>query len=378
MSQSPVSGSDQRQFLPRIEALRGLAALTVALVHVTLPWLAVQPRGVLDQAGVFALKAMSNGFGAVVAFFVISGFVLARSLDRNFGAARFVRARIFRLYPAAISTIGIFALLYCAFGFNLYAEEGAVITPLNIVANMLMLRTDIDVVMWSLKAELAAMPLILLCVWLYRRYGEWPVTAIAWVLFGLSFLGQYRHALGSDTNLTALYAFPLGILIHFKGADLVKRLAPASVTLAVLISVAVFWACSFFKFDGIWTALVECMSAVTLVALVAYRLDVPLFATLDWPVVTFYGRISYSLYLLHPLSLWVTARFSSYLWLQFGALPLTLILIASFLFSLMFITPLAYLSWRFVERPAIAFNARRSKAGFGRPAPVSGDVRAMP
>jgi peptidoglycan/LPS O-acetylase OafA/YrhL len=368
MSQSSGSGPDQRQFLPRIEALRGLAALTVALVHITLPWLTVQPRGVLDQAGLFALKAMSNGFGAVVAFFVISGFVLARSLDRDFRAARFVRARILRLFPAVISAIALFALLFYAFGFNLYAEEGAVIAPLNIVANMLLLHTDIDVVMWSLKAELAATPLIFLCVWLYRRYGEWPVTAIAWVLFGLSFLGQYRHALGTDTNLTALYAFPLGILVHFKGAGLVKRLTPGGVALAAVVSVGVFWACSFFKFDGIWTALVECMSAVVLVALIAYRADVPLFAPLDRPVVRFYGRISYSFYLLHP-----------YLWLQFGSLPLTLVLIASFLFSLLFATPLAWLSWRFVEVPAIKWNSRLSRAKSGPAAAlVSGDVRALP
>jgi peptidoglycan/LPS O-acetylase OafA/YrhL len=102
--QPTVSSPDQRQFLPRLEALRGLAALTVALVHVTLPWLTVRPRGVLDEAGMLALKAMSNGFGAVVAFFVISGFVLARSLDRDFDPRRFVRARIFRLYPRSSAT----------------------------------------------------------------------------------------------------------------------------------------------------------------------------------------------------------------------------------------------------------------------------------
>jgi len=61
---------------------------------------------------------MSNGFGAVVAFFVISGFVLARSLDRDFSAMRFARARIFRLFPAPIITIAICALLFYGFGFN--------------------------------------------------------------------------------------------------------------------------------------------------------------------------------------------------------------------------------------------------------------------
>ncbi|MGH6737905.1 MAG: acyltransferase family protein, partial [Bradyrhizobium sp.] len=98
-----MSGSGQRGFLPRIESLRGLAALTVALMHVTMSWFTAQPRGILDEVGLKAIKAVGNGFGAVVAFFVISGFVLARSLDRDFSATRFASARIFRLFPAAIS-----------------------------------------------------------------------------------------------------------------------------------------------------------------------------------------------------------------------------------------------------------------------------------
>src|SRR5262249_28149022 len=211
----------------------------------------------------------------------------------DFSAKRFARARVFRLFPAAITAIAIFALLFYAFGFNLYEKQGASFAPLNIVANMLMLRTDIDAVMWSMKAELAATPLIFLCVWLYLRYGEWPVTAIAWLLFGLSFLGQYRHAIGDDTNLAALYAFPFGILLHFKGASLAKRLTPGAVTLAALVSIGLFWACSFFKPDGIWTMLLECLSAAILVMLVAHRVETLLFAPLDLPVVGFYGRISY-------------------------------------------------------------------------------------
>jgi peptidoglycan/LPS O-acetylase OafA/YrhL len=372
MSHCLVSGSDQRQFLPRIESLRGIAALTVALMHVTMSWFTAQPRGVFDEVGLKAIKAMGNGFGAVVVFFVISGFVLARSLDRDFSATRFAMARIFRLFPASISTIGLFAVLFYLFGFNLYEEEGASFTPVNIVANMLMVRTDIDAVMWSMKAELVATPLIFMCVWLYRGYGEWPVTAIIWILFGLSFLGEYRHAVGTDTNLTALYAFPFGILLHFKGARLAKRLKPTGVTLAALASISLFWACAFFKPEGIWTALLECVGAATLVMLVAYRVEAPIFAPLDLPIVRFYGRISYSFYLLHPLSLWPSARLTLYLWGNTG-LPVTAILVISFVFSMLLATPLGYLSWRFVERPAID---RRSRSRHRNA--VSGDLKAMP
>src|SRR5436190_12101061 len=222
------------------------------------PFADLPGRNVLDRVGLFAIHALSNGYGAVVAFFVISGFVLARSLDRNFDIVGFALARLFRLFPAAIVTVGIFAAIYYGFGFSLY--KNASFAPLNVLANMLMLRADIDVAMWSMKAELAATPLIVLCVWLYRRYGRWPLVAIAVVLFALSFVGEYTKAIGDDTNLAPIYAFPVGILVHFKGREFAERLTPSAVGFAALASVALFCACTYFKPSGTWTLLVECMS----------------------------------------------------------------------------------------------------------------------
>jgi peptidoglycan/LPS O-acetylase OafA/YrhL len=40
------------------------------------------------------IAAFSNGVGAVVSFFVLSGFVLARSLDANSNPVRVFRARM--------------------------------------------------------------------------------------------------------------------------------------------------------------------------------------------------------------------------------------------------------------------------------------------
>jgi len=78
---------------------------------------------------------------AVVAFFVIRGFVLARSLDRNFAVARFARARNSGCSRRAITTVLIFTAVFYACGFNLIAT-----LPMcrEILANMLMLRINID------------------------------------------------------------------------------------------------------------------------------------------------------------------------------------------------------------------------------------------
>jgi peptidoglycan/LPS O-acetylase OafA/YrhL len=331
--------------------MRGIAALVVALMHVSSSFVELPGRSLVDRVGLFAIQALSNGYGAVVAFFVISGFVLARSLDRKFDIARFVVARVFRLYPAAIVTVAIFAAVYYCFGLSVYSK--ASFEPLNVVANMLMLRVDIDLVMWSMKAEVAASPLIILCVWLFRRHGVSAVIAMTVVLFGLAFVGQFSKSIGDDTNLALLFAFPVGILVHFKGRDVAERLAPAAVTLSAIASVAVFSGCSFFKPTGTWTLLVQCLSAATVVMLIAWRAEATTFAPLDLAVVRFYGKISYSFYLLHPLTLWGADRLMDNSIARFETVPMTLVVIAAFVGSVIAVTPLAWLSWKFVELPAM-------------------------
>jgi peptidoglycan/LPS O-acetylase OafA/YrhL len=361
-----------RGFLPRIESVRGVAALTVAAMHVTSSFVAGPSRGGFDAVCLFLIKALTNGYGAVVAFFVISGFVLARSLDANFNVARFLRARVFRLFPAAITTILIFTAVFYASGFNLYRDASYGL--LNILANMLMLRINIDVAMWSMKAELAATPLIILCAWLCRQYGPRPVIAIAVVQFGLSFVGQYSQAIGSDTNLAPIYAFPVGVLLHFRGRAWCEKLAPATVVVGALLSIFLFCGCSFFKPTGTFTLLVQCLSAAVLVGLIAYRGETGIFRLLDFTLVRFYGKISYSFYLLHPLALWSANWLTQYLLRQFESAPVSLILLVAFVYSVAAITPLAYASWRFVEWPAMNKRSSKALAQYDRPVAVSGEI----
>lgn len=377
----PVSppSVQQRQFIPRIESMRGIAALIVALMHVSnswtdFPFAQLPGRNLLDRVGLFVIHAFANGYGAVVAFFVISGFVLARSLDRKFDIGRFVIARIFRLYPAVIVTVAIVAAVFYVFGFKLYPK--ASFEPLNVLANMLILRADIDVVMWSLKAEVAATPLIILCVWLYRRYGRWPVIAIAVVLFGLSFVGQFTKSLGDDTNLAPIFAFPVGILVHFKGRELAAKLTPVAVALSAIASVAAFCGCTFLKPTGNWMLLVECLSAAMLVMLIAYRRDAAIFTPLDWRAIRFYGQISYSFYLLHPLSLWCVSQLTLLLHAQVETMPVTLLMTLMYILSLIAITPLAWLCWRFVEMPAMNRLRSPPASRYGPPVTASGDGHA--
>jgi len=122
--------------------MRGIAALTVVSYHVWGQFSATPSQGWIDAIAYRCLMALSNGIGAVVAFFVISGFVLARSLAANPDPVRYFRNRFFRLFPAAIAVVGLLAALHQSLGIHVM-DEGD-FSAGNVLLNMLMIRTDIS------------------------------------------------------------------------------------------------------------------------------------------------------------------------------------------------------------------------------------------
>jgi peptidoglycan/LPS O-acetylase OafA/YrhL len=250
-------------FLPRIESLRGIAALTVVAFHVRVEFSSVPIAG-LDAAAFYLFRCLSNGVGAVVGFFVISGFVLARSLAANPEPARYFRNRIFRLFPAAVFVVALLTALYQCFGVHLGQIN---FSPGNVLLNMLMIRTDINGPMWSLKVECFATPLILFSAWLVRREGVPWLWAAIFVLFGLSFWGTYIHALGYPSSLASLYAFIVGVLALHYGRLLTIR--PSVATLAVILSVSMYCYCGTFDKPAL-ILLLECVCASVLVIVTAY------------------------------------------------------------------------------------------------------------
>src|SRR5688572_28314274 len=98
------------RFIPSLESVRGIAALSVCLFHAA---------DVRFQDGVVLAKytipgILLNGHGAVILFFVLSGYVLRSSLERKTQsstlelAVEYLIARIFRLFPVIIVTVAVF------------------------------------------------------------------------------------------------------------------------------------------------------------------------------------------------------------------------------------------------------------------------------
>jgi len=147
--------------------------------------------------------------------------------------------------------------------------------PGNVILNMLMIRTDINAVMWSMKVECVATPVILFGVWLVQRNGASWLWAIIAALFALSFWGPYVHALGDSSNLASFYAFLVGVLAQHYGRR-IAGIRPSVATIAALLSVLVFCYLGTRK-QTAPVLMLECVCAACLVALIAWR-PVALFA----------------------------------------------------------------------------------------------------
>jgi peptidoglycan/LPS O-acetylase OafA/YrhL len=356
-----------RGFIPRLESARGAAALMVAAAHsAQAHWNA--DLGLIPSAPDWsdpgwgtALRiyaALANSSGAVLFFFALSGFVLALSLDRETTsvgnqAGRFLIRRIARLYPAIAMAIMLFVGVYWMAGATLASP---VYTPISVLRNVLLLNVEIDGVMWSLQAEVIAIPAIFALVLIERRWGIAPLVVVAALLVALSFKPSSYRFLGMP--YLPFYCFVFGILVRSVGRAAMSRLSGAGASLAFVISVgALFAARSLFGPTSNFSLVAEGLASAAIVAVVAYGQDVRAAGPLDFGFMRFYGRISYSFYLLHPLTLIVTWNMSDQLkWLLDAGVPGVMVAFGLFVLSAAAITPLAWLSWRLVEQPGIALG----------------------
>ncbi|RTM01218.1 MAG: acyltransferase [Hyphomicrobiales bacterium] len=353
----------RRGFVPGLEASRGVAALMVALFHcgqatyfdATQQTTPLVPGSYRSQSYLdAAFRIAGNGHGAVVFFFVLSGFVLMMMLSRQADDLKgsvgpFFIGRVLRIYPAIFSTIAIFAGLFLLTGMSLGPAEAY--STMNVIANALLLRTDINGVMWSLQTEMIAAPLIFSLYWFRRRWGAVALLLPALVLIGLSFSKQWSGTPGNGVSLGNLYSFVVGMIACAYGKKVVGRL-PNSALLLVLAVGGFAFARPLLGWWSNWSVIFETAFAGLIATLIAYGL--PLREGRLMSVARYFGRISFSFYLLHPLALIVLWNMPELLGKAVTAgVPPILLALAAFALSVLVITPLAHIQHVAVELPAV-------------------------
>ncbi len=341
-------------YRPDIDGLRAIAVLAVLVYH-AFP------------------SALPGGFVGVDIFFVISGYLISRHIleelaTRSFSIRTFYARRVRRIFPALV-----LVMLACLlFGWLIltpgeYERLGRhVFAGALFLANILSWReagyfdTAADTKpllhLWSLGIEeqfYIVWPLILALLWRVRRWLGWGMAgliglSLAWSLYTV------RHDPVADfySPLTRFWELAIGAVLAWlaqrQGAQVLA--VPQATRLSwlglALLAAALLLIDSGDAFPGAW-ALLPTLGAALLIQ--AGPAAWPNQALLAWRPMVWIGLISYPLYLWH----WPLLTYARIIEGETPAAALRwALLVLSF--------ALAWLTWRYIERPLRARTRSRA------------------
>lgn len=280
-----MSTSEQHKSrLSELDALRGLAALSVVGFHYTYRYDQIYHH--VDPLP-FSLKF---GWHGVHLFFAISGFVIFMTLERTKRPLDFVVSRFSRLYPAYWAAMCLTTAVVHLGG--LYDQQ---ISLRAFLENIPMIQTMLSVPLvdgayWTLAVELCFY-FCMFVLFMSGRLSRIEPILIGWIalkwLWAVHF-GTHRMswALGAILIQEYIPFFAIGVICYrvFSGATPLRR---ALGTIA--FAIATEW-----YVEGLEMGIVACVVA-GIVLLVATGHA----AFLRWRPLLALGAISYPLYLLH-------------------------------------------------------------------------------
>lgn len=266
-----------------LDALRGVAAITVLLFHYT--------RQYQELYGhTRFVPAFHWGRNGVLLFFIISGFVILMTLERAKSARHFVQSRFARLYPAFWVCMPLSYVLVGWLGL-----PNRSVTVRDFLVNFTMIprplgAREVDGVYWTLLVEILFYALML-AVKLIGWIGYATYILIVFVVIGTVDAMVVRNhlppALGPLRTFSSYaYCFLIGVVLYQSWRD--RRLGSAS-AVAIVVAVA---------FGVIVQGWVVGLSVAVFAAVVylATHRTIPFLASTP---LLFLGTISYTLYLLH-------------------------------------------------------------------------------
>ena len=350
---SDQARADSPYYRPDIDGLRAVAVLLVVFFH----------------AGFSLFK---GGFIGVDIFFVISGFVVSRAIQRGLGEGSFsfigfYLGRAKRLAPALYVSMGcvfVFALLYLLPDDAMRTLKTLGYASLLSANIYLAHKTDYFASqtnnqpllhIWSLSVEeqfYLVLPAILLLSW------RWPArhrTGL-FVLLGVVSLAASQWAVSRATQGAYFlmpyrgFQFITGVLLSFERDKQRSVAADVRVVSGLVITLAsAFLLSANTPYPG-WMGLLPCVGAGLIIGYGSGSRVASML--LGNRLMLFVGRISYSLYLWHWPVLFAFRRFGAV------SLPWTFVAIA---LSIL----LGYLSYRYVETPLRYARTRRRRVVLG-------------
>jgi peptidoglycan/LPS O-acetylase OafA/YrhL len=351
-----------RPFILRLQSVRGLAALTVAAAH-AVEALKFPHERQYEQR--IALN-VAYGEGAVIVFFILSGFVLSLTMDRKstWGLAEcwhFIKKRLLRLYPAVFFCSLIYLLVGYLVRFpdhpsallNHFGQPS--FSAADLIQNFLLLKTTLIGVAWSLQPELLfSLLLPISYLWTSRS------SSAHFIILGLFLAAFYIFPLDSPFHSTYLFIFYAGSITYFFRSHLASaysRIPKPVIYLLYLVCAGIgFSALHFGHHLDLLT-----VAATFVIGCVALDITPLVFKFLDAKALVALGNISYSFYLLHPVCLGVcTLAVVSLLPDSLMLAHIWLVIFILWTISTAVTIPVSALSFHISERPFTS-TGKRSK-----------------
>jgi len=293
------------QRLQELDSLRGVASLTVVWHH----WIWIFRDSVVPW---YVLPFVS-GREAVILFFVISGFVLSLGSPVTSPAqyVAFALRRIGRIYlpfVAAVALSGVCCMLFLGRSLPLadwyYSSWHEPVTRAIVLRELTLSPTvTLNPSFWSLSYEIVISLLFPSFWWLMRR-GAWSVAAL--VSCKLLEVWVWKHGFGSTYVAALLYYltfFMLGVALARSRHLLLRKVEhmPTAVLWSALaVSLAAYLNYILLHLQARRTDVLTAIGAAGLIILCqSPRIRIGLRSR----VAQFFGRVSYSLYLVHGVVL---------------------------------------------------------------------------
>lgn len=267
-----------------LDGVRALSIMLVLLAHMA-------PLG----PKVLALNEMSARLGMSL-FFCMSGYLITSILYRNPNVFDFLVKRVLRIVPALAVYLLILTIV-------VGISPRTVILNLTFVSNYLTIGLSEGPVghLWSLAVEMHFYLAVSLAVGLFGRRALWAIPLAALIVTGLRIQAGAEISINTHLRVDEILTGGCLALATLAAQERLRAfLAPRGRAIALVAVVALLWAASGHEHGGAMNYARPYLAA-TLVGLIMHS-DLPLLRRpLESGPARYVARISYALYIYHPL-----------------------------------------------------------------------------